>query len=254
VSDFRSADMAVGGQGAPLVPMFDYHFLRSNAMDRLVVNIGGIANVTWLPKNAREEEVAAFDSGPGNMLLDWIATHYFHRPFDHNGELARSGAIDEALLSELLSHPYFKTTPPKSTGRELFSEQFLETVNQKISSGGLSPENALATLTELTARSLVNSLDFVGPKSERVEVIVSGGGAFNPYLLERISMNAARHSRPIILSSSEDHGIPPKAKEAMAFAFFAKAFIENMPIHLPSTTGARRRVVLGSLSRGVKFT
>ncbi|MFI5201344.1 MAG: anhydro-N-acetylmuramic acid kinase [Candidatus Kapaibacterium sp.] len=246
VSDFRSADIAVGGQGAPLVPMFDYHFLRSEHSDRLVVNIGGIANVTWLPKNAREEEVIAFDTGPGNMLLDWIAKHYFDLPFDRNGELARSGTIDEALVSDLLSHPYFKSAPPKSTGRELFSENFLGGVIQNIASGALSPTGALATLTEVTARSIAQSLDLLNTKSDGIEIIVSGGGAFNEYLLERIDANAADAR----VCTSDAFGIPPKAKEAIAFAFFAKAFLENTPIHLPSTTGARRRVALGSLSLG----
>jgi len=252
VSDFRSADMAVGGQGAPLMPMFDFQFLRNehvddrSSADRLIVNIGGIANVTWLPKNAREEDVIAFDSGPGNMLLDWITKHYFDLPFDRNGELARSGTIDETVLSELLSHPYFNTAPPKSTGRELFSEKFLKDVVASIADGSLSPTGALATLTELTARTIVGSLQFVGRKSERVEMIVSGGGAFNDYLLERIAANAANAG----VFTSETYGIPPKAKEAIAFAFFAKAFIENIPIHLPTTTGAQRQVTLGSLSRG----
>ncbi|HEX5317217.1 MAG TPA: anhydro-N-acetylmuramic acid kinase [Candidatus Kapabacteria bacterium] len=246
VSDFRAADMAVGGQGAPLVPMFDYRFLRSNSLDRLIVNIGGIANVTWLPRNAREEDVIAFDSGPGNMLLDSIARQYFDLPFDQNGELANSGQIDEAVLSELLSHPYFKTAPPKSTGRELFSQHFLSAINQKITDGNLSPNDALATLTEFTARSVAQSLEFVNAKSDNMEIIVSGGGAFNEFLLNRISANAPNaHVR-----TSDAYGIAPKAKEAIAFAYFAKAFIEQIPIHLPATTGARRRVTLGSLSRG----
>lgn len=246
VSDFRSADMAAGGQGAPLVPMFDYRFLRSNSLDRLIVNIGGIANVTWLPRNAREEDVIAFDSGPGNMLLDSIARQYYNLPFDRNGELANSGKIDEAVLSELLSHPYFKTAPPKSTGRELFSQHFLSAINQKITDGNLSPNDALATLTEFTARSVAQSLEFVNAKSDNMEIIVSGGGAFNGFLLNRISANAPNAN----VRTSDAYGIAPKAKEAIAFAYFAKAFIEQIPIHLPATTGASRHVTLGSLSRG----
>ena len=259
VSDFRSADIALGGQGAPLVPMFDYHFLRSDSTtddrssaDRLVVNIGGIANVTWLPNHASEQDVIAFDSGPGNMLLDWIAKRYFNLPFDRNGELARAGVIDEPSLTELLAHPYFKTAPPKSTGRELFSEDFLNAINRKIADGGLSPKDALATLTELTARSIAESLDFVNAKSHTIEMIVSGGGAFNKYLLKRIAASIAHdaHGPNTSVTTSDAYGIPAKAKEAIAFAFFAKAFIENIPIHLPATTGARRRATLGSLSRG----
>jgi len=246
VSDFRSADMAMGGQGAPLVPMFDYHFLRTASANRLIINIGGIANVTWLPQNGREEDVIAFDSGPGNMLIDWICRHYFNRPFDSNGELARTGTIDESLLNELLAHPYFQTAPPKSTGRELFSEAFLGSINNKIESLKLSPADALATLAELTARSIAESLKWMDVPSRSVEMIVSGGGAFNGYLMERLTANAPSAR----VCTSDAYGIPPKAKEAIAFAFFAKAFIEKIPIHLPSTTGAQRRVTLGSLSRG----
>jgi anhydro-N-acetylmuramic acid kinase len=247
VSDFRAADIALGGQGAPLVPMFDYHFLRSDSTDRLIVNIGGIANVTWLRANAQANDVIAFDCGPGNMLLDYISQRYFGKPFDENGEIARTGKIDRAVLDEFLSNPYFKTPPPKSTGRELFSENFLDNLNKKIAAGKVFPQNALATLTELTALTITQSFDFLQPKTHDVEMIVSGGGAFNNYLLERMKANAQPYAS---ISSSDTFGIPAKAKEAIAFAFFAHAFIEQIPIHLPNTTGASRRTSLGSLSRG----
>jgi anhydro-N-acetylmuramic acid kinase len=247
VSDFRSADIALGGQGAPLVPMFDHHFLRSDSMDRLIVNIGGIANVTWLPANAQTSDVIAFDCGPGNMLLDSITQRYFGKPYDENGDIARSGKIDRDLLEEFLSNPYFKNPPPKSTGRELFSEQFLNDLNQKIASGQLLPEDALATLTELTALTILQSFEFLHPKTREVEIIVSGGGAFNNYLLERMNANAASNGG---IHLSDAFGIPAKAKEALAFAFFAYAFVEGISIHLPLTTGASRQTTLGSLSRG----
>ncbi len=247
VSDFRSADIALGGQGAPLVPMFDYHFLRSDSVDRLIVNIGGIANVTWLPAKAETSDVIAFDCGPGNMLLDSIAQRYFGKPFDENGDIARSGKIDRMLLDEFLSHPYFKKLPPKSTGREMFSEKFLDSLEKNIAAGKLLAEDALATLTELTAVTILRSFEFLNPKTREVEIIVSGGGAFNNYLLERMKANAASNAS---ISSSDAFGIPAKAKEAIAFAFFAHAFIEAIPIHLPSTTGASRRTTLGALSRG----
>ncbi len=253
VSDFRAADIALGGQGAPLMPMFDHYFLHSDTTDRLIVNIGGIANVTWLPcmiDDARmgdHTDIIAFDCGPGNMLLDALAQRYFGKPFDENGAIARSGTIDRTILDEFLSNPYFKKPPPKSTGRELFSETFLANVNDNITSGKLRAEDALATLAELTARSILQSFDFIRTSSQNVEVIVSGGGAFNNYLLERIKKNASLNAS---ISSSDDFGIPAKAKEAIAFAFFAKAFIEGLPIHLPATTGASRQTTLGSLSRG----
>jgi anhydro-N-acetylmuramic acid kinase len=247
VSDFRSADIALGGQGAPLVPMFDFHFLRSNSTDRLIVNIGGIANVTWLPANATPMDVIAFDCGPGNMLLDSITHRYFGKSFDENGDMARSGKIDRELLDEFLSNPYFATPPPKSTGRELFSENFLGGVHEKIASGKFLPEDALATLTELTAISILRSFNFLKRKSQHAEIIVSGGGAFNHYLIERMNANALPDAS---IFSSDAFGIPAKAKEAIAFAFFAHAFVEAIPIHLPSTTGALRQTTLGSLSRG----
>lgn len=247
VSDFRSADIAVGGEGAPLVPLFDFQFLRSDDADRLIVNIGGIANVTWLPAHAEANAVIAFDTGPGNMLLDFITQKYFDRPYDENGKLARSGRIDRELLDELLSHPFFKSRPPKSTGHELFSEKFLDRITHSIASGKILPVDALATLTEFTACSIMQSFEFLQSKSDKLEIIISGGGTFNMFLLERLSANAPA---PMAIKTSDAFGIPSKAKEAIAFAFFTRAFIEEIPIHLPTTTGATKRVSLGSLSRG----
>jgi len=250
VSDFRSADVALGGQGAPLVPMFDYYFLRSEQTDRLIVNIGGIANVTWLPRNAKSNDVIAFDSGPGNMLIDSLMRKYFDRPFDERGEIARSGKIDEDLLATLLSHPYFSTSPPKSTGRELFSEEFLSVVHRMISESVLSTHDAVATITELTGMSIAGSLRFVKAEQRDIEIVVSGGGAYNEYMMERIALHAA----PARVHSSDAFGIPANTKEAIAFAFFAKAFVEEIRIHLPATTGARHATLLGSLSRGSKIS
>jgi anhydro-N-acetylmuramic acid kinase len=247
ISDFRSADIALGGQGAPLVPMFDRYFLRSDTIDRLIVNIGGIANITWLPARAKDIDVIAFDCGPGNMLLDFMTRRYFGKPFDENGDIARSGKIDRDLLEELLSNPYFKTPPPKSTGRELFSEKFLDSLNKEIAAGKLFAQDALATLTEFTAISILRSFDFLTRQTQEAEIIVSGGGAFNNYLVERMKMNALQHTS---ICLSDAFGIPAKAKEAIAFAFFAHAFVASIPIHLPSTTGASRRTTLGTLSRG----
>jgi anhydro-N-acetylmuramic acid kinase len=253
VSDFRAADIALGGQGAPLVPMFDYYFLRSDSTDRLIVNIGGIANVTWLPRmiahaaHAEASDVIAFDCGPGNMLLDSITRHHFGKPYDENGDIARTGKIDQAFLDEFLSNPYFALPPPKSTGRELFSENFLDGLNEKIADRKLLPQDALTTLTELTALSIMRSFEFLQTKSSEIEIIISGGGAFNTFLLERMKANALSYTN---VSSSDDFGIPAKAKEAIAFAFFAHAFVEAIPIHLPKTTGASRQTTLGCLSRG----
>ena len=248
VSDFRSGDVALGGQGAPLVPMFDYAFLASESEDRLVVNIGGIANVTWLPRDAKPEDVIAFDSGPGNMLLDSISSRYFGESYDKDGNRARNGTINDAILQQLLGHPYFAMKPPKSTGRELFGEEFLRTITQAIDNAKMSVNDALATLTELTARSIADTLTFVTTKNVEVEIIVSGGGAMNLFLMERIQFHAPNAH----VVSSDLYNIPAKAKEAIAFAFFGKAFLEEIPIHLPQTTGASRKIILGSHSLGMR--
>ncbi|HEY3875361.1 MAG TPA: anhydro-N-acetylmuramic acid kinase [Candidatus Kapabacteria bacterium] len=247
VSDFRSADVALGGQGAPLMPMFDRYFLQSDK-NRLVVNIGGIANVTWLPANAKEEEVIAFDTGPGNMLLDFVAQKYLHIPFDENGDHARSGTRNEVLLRQWLSEPFFSQAPPKSTGRELFSEGFLRPIITAIEAQSMSIEDALSTLTELTAATIANALQFVKWNKGETELIVSGGGAFNRFLIERIENNISQNK--VRVFRSDAFSLPVQAKEAIAFAFFAKAFIEKIAIHLPFTTGAARQTTLGTLSRG----
>ena len=257
VSDFRSGDVAVGGQGAPLVPMFDFGFLRSTSCDRLIVNIGGISNVTWLKKKASEknsnaDDVIAFDCGPGNMMIDALAKKYLDEDFDESGKAAREGVVDKSLLSEYLRHPFFNLLPPKSTGRELFGAEFLSSLIESVETKRLTPQDAIATITELTARSIANSLVFTGrnedssSESSQLEVIVSGGGARNTYLMERLQslLPSAR------VMTSDEIGIPSEAKEAIAFAYFAKSFIENISIHLPGTTGARKRLILGSLSRG----
>ncbi len=248
VSDFRSGDVALGGQGAPLVPMFDYEFLCSHDVDRLVVNIGGIANVTWLKRNAEPEQVIAFDCGPGNMLLDFICGKYFAQPYDRGGEHASIGSIDNRLLHRLLAHPYFAMNPPKSTGRELFGEAFLHPVIEAIDNSELSAYDALATLAELTALTITGATTLVQTDMSSLEIIVSGGGARNSYLLDRIRINAPK-ARVV---SSDFCGIPANAKEAIAFAFFGKAFLEEMPIHLPLTTGASRKIILGSHSIGMR--
>ncbi len=263
VSDFRGADVALGGQGAPLMPMFDYAFLKSETSDRATLNVGGIANITWLPKSAREDEVVAFDTGPGNMLLDLVCQKYFHEPFDQDGLRARSGSISGVFLSEMLGHSYFALAPPKTTGRELFGAPFIAPMLEAVDRGELRAEDALATLTELTARSIAESFRFtssrgpvnepsstVGDRSSTFELIMSGGGTRNTFLVERIKTNAPNAN----VISSDVFGIPVSAKEAIAFAFFAKAFLEEIPIHLPRTTGARTRATLGSLAKAARLS
>jgi anhydro-N-acetylmuramic acid kinase len=249
ISDFRSADIALGGQGAPLMPMFDYHFLKSDEVNRICLNIGGIGNITFLPAKAQEEDVIAFDTGPGNMIIDALMLAFFGKPFDEGGAIAKSGNINEKFLSELLSDQYFIQTPPKSTGRELFGEIYVSKFKTVVNKNTLSKEDALATATELTARTIAASLEFL-PKqtleSYLTEIIASGGGVKNDFLCQRIKELLPN----VKFRTSDEAGIPSQAKEALAFAWFAKAFLENEVIHLPGTTGASRKSILGSLSKG----
>jgi anhydro-N-acetylmuramic acid kinase len=237
------------------MPMFDFAFLRSETSDRATLNIGGIANITWLPKGATENSVVAFDTGPGNMLLDFVSRRCFGEPFDRGGAHARSGKIVEGLLEEMLRHPYFAAVPPKTTGRELFGEQFVARMLQRIDHDELRREDALATLTELTARSVAESFRFTSSRrvgddrASTFDLIMSGGGARNAFLVERL-IACAPNARVV---SSDTFDIPVSAKEAMAFAFFAKAFLEEIPIHLPRTTGARAHATLGTLAKAPRF-
>jgi anhydro-N-acetylmuramic acid kinase len=247
VSDFRSGDIALGGQGAPLVPMFDAVFLRSPSEDRILLNIGGISNLTYLPSSS-SSKILAFDCGPGNMLIDALARKYFGKPFDDNGKIAAKGNPDKALLKELLAHEYFHTPPPKSTGRELFGEVFFKLFESKIASGSLTVLDAIATATALTVETIALAIDLMldhTAPAEDMLLVVSGGGAKNGKLLD--GLHLATHLRVTI---SDILGIPVLLKEAIAFAFFAKARIESLVIHLPSTTGANKSIVLGSLSQG----
>jgi anhydro-N-acetylmuramic acid kinase len=243
VSDFRSADIALGGQGAPLVPIFDNAFLRSPSTDRVALNIGGISNITWLPSDPNSD-VVAFDTGPGNMIVDALVQRYFDRPFDRDGEIAARGAVDREVLARLLSHSYFRMPPPKSTGRELFGQEFLGDLLHEVESRGMRAEDAVATATELTARSIADAIQMLTHNS--VEVLAAGGGAKNLSLLERLRAMLT----PSRVTTTETVGIPVQSKEAIAFAFFAFARMHDRCIHLPATTGASHAILLGSVARG----
>jgi len=244
VHDFRAADVALGGEGAPLVPIFDVRFLQSVQKDRIALNIGGIANITYLPKGGKG--VMAFDTGPGNMLIDAIANRFFDMSYDKDGALASQGDVDQVLLTKLLEHHYFSAPPPKSTGRELFGEDFFTYFVEAIGSGSLQAGDALRTATELTARSIADSIRSVHPQVETLEIMVSGGGARNLFLCRRLRELLPQAS----IDESDRYGISSRSKEALAFAYFAKAYVDNDHIHLPQTTGASRQIILGSLSKG----
>lgn len=242
VHDFRSADVAVGGQGAPLVPRFDYEMLRSSTEDRVALNIGGMANVTLLPAGVSVSELRAFDTGPGNVLINALCEKTFGKRYDAGGLIARSGSIIDQALSELRSHPFFADEPPKSTGRELFGPPMAEALYRRYAHPSVPSEDLITTLTELTAWSIGDHIRRYLPGC--VRVLVAGGGVHNDWLMERLSV----HCGSAVVESTAEHGIDPDAKEAMCFAWLAWRTLHRLPSNVPSVTGARREVVLGSLA------
>jgi 1,6-anhydro-N-acetylmuramate kinase len=246
VSDFRTADMAAGGQGAPLVPMVDYLLLRDSKQGTAALNIGGIANVTVIPANAKAEDVFGFDSGPGNMLIDGLVRHFTkgRKSYDAGGRWAGQGKVLEPLLDRMLNFPFFRQQPPKSAGREQFGRWFIKYYFLK--GRRARPEDLLRTAAELTAATVAGALErFVFPRARIDRLIISGGGAHNRVLLA--SLQAFLPSLAINLS--DRYGLPVDAKEAIAFAVLADRTMHRLPGNLPSVTGARRAVVLGSLTR-----
>jgi anhydro-N-acetylmuramic acid kinase len=249
VADFRPRDVAAGGQGAPLVPWVDQLLFALPDRARALQNLGGIGNVTRVPARGSGEEVFAFDTGPANSLIDAaveIATGGRHR-YDRDGRLAAQGTVDHALLQDLLRHPYFAAPPPKSTGREEFGRPFVERLVQVVKpEGDADWMDLVATLTELTARTVADAYHrWVIPLGIG-EVILSGGGARNPALAGRIRELLA----PLPVTDGGVLGVDPDAKEAVAFALLAWAHLKRIPANVPSATGAAGPRVLGSLTPG----
>ena len=245
VSDFRTADVAAGGHGAPLVPLVDYLLLRDARQGTVALNIGGIANVTVIPAGAGSDEVVGFDTGPGNMVMDGLVRRASRgrKSFDAGGRLAARGKVLKPLLDELLDLPFFRQPPPKSAGREQFGPEFLKRYFLR---RGAKLADLLRTASELTARSVANALErFVSPRAKIDRLILSGGGAHNRVLLMRL----CELLPGVAVERSDQHGLPVDAKEAIAFALLADRTRQGLPGNLPSVTGARRRVVLGKLVR-----
>jgi anhydro-N-acetylmuramic acid kinase len=239
VANFRARDIAAGGQGAPLVPYVDYLLFRHSRRRRVALNIGGIANITVIPAGAASHQVRAFDTGPGNMAIDALAREFTggRRSYDRGGAIAASGNVDRALLDDLLRDPYYHRRPPKSAGREQYGIEFIE----RLKRSGVGLRDLVTTATVLTAATIAMG---VGP--EPCELIVSGGGVHNPQILAHLA-GFLPHAA---IASSSDYGIDPDAKEAIAFAVLAHETWRRRPANLPSATGARRAVVLGSLTPG----
>lgn len=237
VSDFRSRDIAAGGQGAPLVPAFHAHALRHNSLHRVIVNIGGIANLTDLPPTG---PVRGWDTGPGNMLLDaWVHQHNGAR-YDKDGAWAASGEVNAALLHTLLSHEFLRMPPPKSAGREQFNLEYLQAALTKLPVA-IKPADVQATLLQLTSQSLCQAIKQECPDAQ--EVFVCGGGIHNVALINRIKTDLT--SIPIY--STGDLGIDPDWMEALAFAWLAYQTMHQLPGNLPEATGARGSRILGSI-------
>jgi anhydro-N-acetylmuramic acid kinase len=245
VSDFRPADMAAGGKGAPLVPFLDYLLYRDKRVGRIAQNIGGIANLTAIPAKASADQVVAFDTGPGNMVIDAVSELLFGKPYDRDGRIAASGKVIEDVVTGILREAFFRRRPPKTAGREEFGREFTQTFIRRC--GRSAKEDIVATATALTARSIADAIHrFVARKEKYSDFIVSGGGAKNPTLLAMLT-NELRPLR-VNLRSSDEFGMPSEAKEAAAFALLAYETWNRRPSNVPSATGARRTAVLGKIS------
>ncbi|MBI3976046.1 MAG: anhydro-N-acetylmuramic acid kinase [Armatimonadetes bacterium] len=247
VAHFRPRDMAAGGMGAPLVPYADYILFRHPARTRVIQNIGGIANATILPAGGEPADVIAFDTGPGNMVIDALMQRYFGRPYDADGALGAAGRVHEGLLAELLADPFITAPPPKATGRERYGEPYAQEVAARGEALGLAAEDLVATVTAFTADSIVeNYRRFVFPAQAVDEVVVAGGGARNRTLLERLRRLLA--SRPVLTTT--DLGIDSDFKEAVAFAIMANDAVMGLATNVPGATGARHPVILGAIIPG----
>lgn len=238
VGDFRTKDMSAGGQGAPLVPFADEIIFKRNKT-RAIQNIGGIGNVTILSPDV---ETFAFDTGAGNMMIDYCMRKLFHKPFDKDGELAFCGHVDENWLNYLLDEPYYKQPPPKTTGRELFSNKYIE---EKLKKAPDNPYDIISTATALTAHSIFEAYkNFIFPKAIPEEIILGGGGAYNKFLITYLQ----KLFKDTPIKTHEDFGIPNKYKEALAFAILGYFTMKKLPNNIPSCTGAKRPVIMGKVS------
>ncbi|HUF09216.1 MAG TPA: anhydro-N-acetylmuramic acid kinase [Rhodothermales bacterium] len=253
VGNFRQPDMALGGQGAPLVPYFDYVAFSDPVSYRVLLNLGGIANLTFLPPDGRPEDVIAFDTGPANMLIDFLCLRLFNVPMDRNGEIGASSRPDTGLMTKVLAHEYFERRPPKATGRELFNDAFASDVCHRFE-GTYGPEpgwtdaqrrTVISSVTWLSARSIADAMRRWNPLDRRPDVVIAaGGGTLNPTLMSMLRQELdGVDVKPI-----DDFGIRTDVKEALCFAVLAHEFVNEVPTGMPSVTGARSRALQGSLS------
>lgn len=246
VFNFRVMDMVVGGDGAPLVPYSEFLLYRDSVKTRLFQNIGGIGNVTVIPANASFDDVSAFDTGPGNMMINAATSYFYKEDYDKDGKHAANGSIILELLESLNAHPYLELEPPKSTGREMFGEDVVLKICETYPNNA---DDVIATLTRFTAESITNAYKkFIEPHHTIDEVVVGGGGAYNPVLMNHIK-DLLPHTHVI---TQEDLGLSSDAKEAIAFAILGYETLRKKTNNIPSATGASRSVVLGQICPAVE--
>jgi anhydro-N-acetylmuramic acid kinase len=242
IGDFRVGDIALGGQGAPLVPYFDYLFFRSDKVSRALLNIGGIANITLLPKGCRTTDVVAFDTGPGNMIVDQLMKIFYNSDCDQDGTTAFSGTVQHDMLNYLMSDPFITTIPPKSTGRERYGAAYTQMLIGKFINH--KKEDIIATVTEFTAAAVYeNFRRFLKSKCELDELYVSGGGSHNRFMMDSIK----RYFSNTRVEPTNTLGISSEAKEAICFAVLANETISGNATNLPQVTGAKVPTVLGKI-------
>jgi anhydro-N-acetylmuramic acid kinase len=256
VSDFRPADVAAGGQGAPLVPMLDWYVFRHATKNRLLLNLGGIANMTALPADSGVDSVMAFDTGPANMVIDAVTQRLFGKEYDSSGKIAARGTVLKDVVKKMAGGKYFSSLPPKSCGREEFGEAFVDTFVADCEKLKASKEDIVATATALTVRSLVEAyskfcwphLGQRAPGAKATEMFVAGGGAKNKTLMKWLTEEFGKLG--VKVSTTESAGLAVDAKEAAAFALLGWLTWHGLPGTVPSATGAKRAVVLGKVSYG----
>jgi anhydro-N-acetylmuramic acid kinase len=248
VGDFRSGDVAIGGQGAPLAPYGDYMLRRSDRANRTILNIGGISNLHYLPKSGVREDVIAFDAGPGNMVSDALFQALFpgHGMYDEDGVRAMAGTPSEEVVEHMMRHPFFAAAPPKSAGHREFGPAFAWTLKQAADARGLSPEDTMATAVLLSVRAVQDAMMSFLPPSGVDEIFVTGGGARNRAMMRELE----RAVGEIPIAPIDALGIPAEAKEAVDFALLAREALLGRPNVIRSVTGASRELVLGSIARG----
>lgn len=239
VGDFRTADVACGGQGAPLMPLFDFLVVADCKEHRAALNIGGMANITILPAACTESDIIGFDTGPGNILIDTATRLLYGKQYDEDGHVGRAGRLIPPMLVDLMEHPFLATPPPKSTGREIFSPEYAERVIRRYSHPSIPYEDVVTTFTEFTAQSIVQSILISLPSVQRI--LVSGGGHKNSFLMERLAALAPS----VTVEATTAVNVDPDGKEAFGFAYLAWRRIMGMTGNLPSVTGASKAVPLG---------